>query len=91
MDALLNEAPATPGVTADTVAILLSTFNGAAYVREQLMSLQAQTHGAWVPSRRSREYSADRGRGVYVISADSIVAEWIREPIQLLELVTIGA
>jgi glycosyltransferase involved in cell wall biosynthesis len=48
MDALLNEAPATPGVTADTVAILLSTFNGAAYVREQLSSLLKQTHGAWI-------------------------------------------
>jgi glycosyltransferase involved in cell wall biosynthesis len=48
MDALLTEAPPVPAVTADTVAILLSTFNGAAYVREQLLSLRAQTHGAWV-------------------------------------------
>ena len=33
--------------TAPTITILLSTYNGAAYLAEQLASFEAQTHDAW--------------------------------------------
>lgn len=39
--------PLAQGAT-DQVAILLSTYNGAAFLREQLDSLIAQTHSDWV-------------------------------------------
>ncbi|MCY1272662.1 Glycosyl transferase family 2 [compost metagenome] len=42
-----DSGPALPVPSTDKVAILLSTYNGAAYLAEQLDSLIAQTHENW--------------------------------------------
>lgn len=42
------QLPASPRQTEPRVAILLSTYNGATFLREQLESLLAQSHENWV-------------------------------------------
>ncbi|MBM7063156.1 glycosyltransferase family 2 protein [Pseudomonas sp. UL073] len=53
---LLDDQPRTATQT-EKVAILLSTYNGAAYLAEQLDSLVAQTHTNW------QIYASDDGSG----------------------------